>query len=64
MQHLKGKLVVRGTKEYISDQNVRSTKSNLTSEEQRGVNSLRDNNDIVAYRTDKSGRFAVTVHVV
>lgn len=33
MQHLKGKLV-RATREYISDQNVRSTKSNLTSEEQ------------------------------
>ncbi|XP_078349909.1 uncharacterized protein LOC144634761 [Oculina patagonica] len=58
MQHLKGKLV-RATREYISDQNVRSTKNNLTSEEQRGLKSLRDNKDIVVYQTDKSGRFAV-----
>ena len=37
----------------------RSTRSNLTSEEQRGLKSLRDNKDIVVYQTDKSGRFAV-----
>ena len=58
MQHLKGKLM-RVTEEYVKEQSVRMAKSNLTREEQRGLKSLKNKDDVVVFQTDKSGRFAV-----
>ena len=58
MQHLKGKLM-RVTEGYIKEQGMRMARSNLTREEQRGLKSLKDKENVVVFQTDKSGRFAV-----
>ena len=58
MQHLKGKLM-RVTEEYLEEQGKRVAKGNLTHEEQRGLRSLRSQENAIVFQTYKSGRFVV-----
>ena len=62
LQHLKSKMIST-VNEYVKDEATSSNKwSNLTSTERKGLRTLKEkcnDNDIVIYQTDKSGRFAV-----